>query len=137
MTSHPNSIRVMLRLNLNDPRMAKARDILEEGVRQERYKSKSHMIVDAVLRTFDGEAVPAPPTMDAIRAALREEMRMVRLTALTPNDVLWKKLCILQNRCTKSWRRSSARWLVPRPQRRGRRTLTTIYRLTLRRKTSK
>ena len=88
MTSHPNSIRVMLRLNLNDPRMAKARDILEEGVQQERYKSKSHMIVDALLRTFDGEAVPAPPTMDAIRAALREEMRSARLAALPPNDVL-------------------------------------------------
>lgn len=86
MTSHLNSIRIMLRLNLNDPRMAKTRDILEEGVRQERYKSKSHMIVDALLRTFDGEAVPAPPTMDAIRAALREEMRTARLTALPPND---------------------------------------------------
>ena len=36
MTSHPNSIRVMLRLNLNEPRMVKARDILEEGVRQAR-----------------------------------------------------------------------------------------------------
>ena len=86
MTSHPNSIRVMLRLNLNDARMARARDILEEYVRQERYKSKSHMIVDAVLRTFDGEAATAPPTMDAIRAALREEMRTARLTALPPND---------------------------------------------------
>ena len=85
MTSRLNSIRVMLRLNLNEPRMAKARDILEEGVRQERYKSKSHMIVDALLRTFDQEAT-APPTMDAIRAALREEMRTVRLTALPPND---------------------------------------------------
>lgn len=86
MTSHLNSVRIMLRLNLNDPRMAKARDILEEGVRQARYKSKSHMIVDALLRTFDGEAATAPPTMDAIRAALREEMRTARLTALPPND---------------------------------------------------
>ena len=86
MTSRQNSIRVMLRLNLNEPRMAKARDILEEGVRLERYKSKSHMIVDALLRTFDQEAVAAPPTMDAIRAALREEMRTARLTALPPND---------------------------------------------------
>ena len=86
MTSRPNSIRVMLRLNLNEPRMAKARDILEEGVRQARYKSKSHMIVDALLKTFDGEAVAAPPTMDAIRAALREEMRTARLTVMPPND---------------------------------------------------
>lgn len=86
MTSHQNSIRVMLRLNLNEPRMAKARDILEEGVRQERYKSKSHMIVDALLRTFDRETGPALPTMDAIRTALREEMRSARLTALPPND---------------------------------------------------
>ena len=88
MTSRPNTIRVMLRLNLNEPRMAKARDILEEGVRQARYKSKSHMIVDALLRTFDGEAVPAPPTMDAIRAALREEMRTARLTAMPSNNAL-------------------------------------------------
>ena len=86
MTSHQNSIRVMLRLNLNDARMAKARDILEEGVRQERYKSKSHMIVDALLRTFDRETAEAPPTMDAIRTALREEMRSVRFTALPPNN---------------------------------------------------
>ena len=71
MTSHQNSIRVMLRLNLNEPRMAKAKDILEEGVRQARYKSKSHMIVDALLRTFDRENSAAPPTMDAIRTALR------------------------------------------------------------------
>jgi len=86
MTSRPNSIRVMLRLNLNEPRMAKARDILEEGVRQARYKSKSHMIVDALLLSFDKEDAAAPPTMDAIRAALREEMRTARLTALPPND---------------------------------------------------
>lgn len=86
MTGHQNSIRVMLRLNLSEPRMAKARDILEEGVRQERYKSKSHMIVDALLRTFDGEAATAPPTMDAIRTALREEMRSARLTALQANN---------------------------------------------------
>jgi len=76
----------MLRLNLNEPRMAKARDILEEGVRQARYKSKSHMIVDALLLSFDKEDAAAPPTMDAIRAALREEMRTARLTALPPND---------------------------------------------------
>ena len=87
MTSHQNSVRVMLRLNLNDQRMAKARDILEEGVRQERYKSKSHMIVDALLRTFDGETSRDTPTMDAIRTALREEMRSARFTALPPNDV--------------------------------------------------
>ena len=80
MTSHPNSVRVMLRFNLNDPRMARARDILEEGVRQERYKSKSHMIVDALLKTFDQEDRNAQPTMDAIRAALREEMQSARLT---------------------------------------------------------
>ena len=80
MTSRPNSIRVMLRLNLNEPRMAKARDILEEGVRRERYKSKSHMIVDALLKTFDPENKAGPPTMEAIRAALREEMRLSRLT---------------------------------------------------------
>ena len=86
MTSRQNSIRVMLRLNLNEPRMVKARDILEEGVRQARYKSKSHMIVDALLKTFEQEAAAAPPTMDAIRAALREEMRTARLTALPPND---------------------------------------------------
>ena len=86
MTNRVNSVRVMLRFNLDDPRMARAREILEEGVRQERYKSKSHMIVDAVLRTFDGETATAPPTMDAIRAALREEMRTARLTALPPND---------------------------------------------------
>ena len=86
MTRQPNSVRIMLRFNLNDPLMVRARDILEEGVRQERYKSKSHMIVDAVLRTFDGETATAPPTMDAIRAALREEMRTARLTALPPND---------------------------------------------------
>lgn len=86
MTSRPNSIRVMLRLNLNEPRMGKARDILEEGVRQARYKSKSHMIVDALLRTFDGEAATASPTMAAIRAALREEMRTARLATLPPND---------------------------------------------------
>ena len=82
MTSHPNTVRVMLRFNLNDPRMARARDILEEGVRQERYKSKSHMIVDAVLKTFDRQADTVPPTMDAIRAALREEMQSARLTAV-------------------------------------------------------
>ena len=87
MTSHQNSIRVMLRLNLNEPRMAKARDILEDGVRQERYKSKSHMIVDALLRTFDRETATAPPTMDAIRTALREEMRSARLTAQPANNV--------------------------------------------------
>ena len=52
MTRQPNSVRIMLRFNLNDPRMVRARDILEEGVRQERYKSKSHMIVDAVIRTL-------------------------------------------------------------------------------------
>lgn len=81
MTRPPNSVRIMLRFNLNDPRMVRARDILEEGVRQERYKSKSHMIVDAVLRTFDREAGAAPPTMEAIREALREEMRSARLAA--------------------------------------------------------
>ena len=59
MTGHLNSVRVMLRFNLNDPRMVKAREILEEGVRQERYKSKSHMIVDALLKTFDPERKPA------------------------------------------------------------------------------
>ena len=81
MTSRVNSVRVMLRFNLNDPRMMRAREILEEGVRQERYKSKSHMIVDALLKTFDPESKAGPPTMEAIRAALREEMRLSRLTA--------------------------------------------------------
>ena len=81
MISRVNSVRVMLRFNLNDPRMARAREILEEGVRQERYKSKSHMIVDALLKTFDLESKAGPPTMEAIRAALREEMRSTRLTA--------------------------------------------------------
>ena len=81
MTSHLNSVRVMLRFNLNDPRMVRAREILEEGVRQEQYKSKSHMIVDALLKTFDQEHNADLPTMDAIRAALREEMQLSRLTA--------------------------------------------------------
>ncbi len=80
MTNRVNSVRVMLRFNLNDPRMVRAREILEEGVRQERYKSKSHMIVDALLKTFDSESKAGPPTMEAIRAALREEMRLSRLT---------------------------------------------------------
>ena len=81
MTSRVNSVRVMLRFNLNDPRMVRAREILEEGVRQERYKSKSHMIVDSLLKTFDPESKAGPPTMEAIRAALREEMRLSQLTA--------------------------------------------------------
>ena len=81
MTSRLNSVRVMLRFNLNDPRMVRAREILEEGVRQERYKSKSHMIVDALLKTFDPESKAGPPTMEAIRAALREEMQLSRLMA--------------------------------------------------------
>ena len=81
MTSRVNSVRVMLRFNLNDPRMVRAREILEEGVRQERYKSKSHMIVDALLKTFDPESKAGPPTMEAIRAALREEIQLSRLTA--------------------------------------------------------
>ena len=70
MTNRVNSVRVMLRFNLDDPRMARAREILEEGVRQERYRSKSHMIVDALLKTFDPESKASPPTMEAIRAAL-------------------------------------------------------------------
>ena len=81
MTRQTNSVRIMLRFNLNDPRMVRARGILEEGVRQERYRSKSHMIVDALLKTFDREAGAAPPTMEAIREAFREEMRSARLTA--------------------------------------------------------
>ena len=71
----------MLRFNLNDPRMMRAREILEEGVRQERYKSKSHMIVDVLLKTFDPESKASPPTMEAIRTVLREEMQLSRLTA--------------------------------------------------------
>lgn len=81
MTSRVNSVRVMLRFNLSDPRMARAKEILEEGVRQERYKSKSHMIVDALLKTFDLESKAGPPTMEAIRTVLREEMQLSRLTA--------------------------------------------------------
>ena len=81
MTSRVNSVRVMLRFNLDDPRMARAREILEEGVRQECYKSKSHMIVDALLKTFDLESKAGLPTMEAIRAALREELRLSRMTA--------------------------------------------------------
>ena len=80
MTNRVNSVRVMLRFNLDDPRMARAREILEEGVRQERYRSKSHMIVDALLKTFDSENNAGSPTMEAIRAALREEMQLSRLT---------------------------------------------------------
>ena len=81
MSSRKHSVRVMLRLNLDDPRMAKARELLEDGVRQGKYKSKSHMIVEAVLATFGKtNEVPSMPTLAEIRELLREALQPGQLT---------------------------------------------------------
>ena len=80
MPGHKNSVRVMLRLNLDDPRMAKARELLEDGVRQGKYKSKSHMIVEAVLATFGNtDEASSVPTLAEIRELLREAFQSGQL----------------------------------------------------------